>query len=141
MSHIDFAPCKVELEPQMGEDRTWWVLLMVNTNHPTHTKIETTNDPYSIWGRETSIAGKTWRAGVYVDVGDETVATVLKEEFSESTLRGQLSRAAVLEKLAGHLNYEVYNDIEPLLQLENAENLIKRESVDNLPKHKQRKKK
>lgn len=139
MSHVDFAPCKVELEPQLSEYRTWWLLLMVNTDHPTHTKIEITNDLSGFWLKTISIGGKIWRAGVYVKVGDEADATVLKDEFSESTLRGQLSRAVVLEKIAGRLNYEVYNDIGSLLQLENAEELIRREHVNNLPKHKQRK--
>jgi len=141
MSHIDFAPYEVEVESRICDEETWWVLLLVNANHATHTKIEITSDVSKFWMKTIETSGKTWQVGVYVRPGHRESAEAFAKELSESTLRGQLSRAVVFEQVAKKLNYEVYNYITPLLQVSNAENLIERQTISQLPRHKQRKKK
>jgi predicted DNA repair protein MutK len=126
---VDFSSFKVPTFPEGdGTGKHWWLLLLVNTNHITHTQIEKTDNIREfIRKNDPSLSDRSvWQIASAVRVEDELTAEIFEDKFKNATIRGSLSRSVVLEQMAALMGLDVYNSLAVIFRTDDAEEILER---------------
>jgi len=120
---IDFS----DFEPVFANNtnENWYVALLKSGGH---TRIEKTQNPIELINAAPIRDGtKLWKIGVIVDIGphenhaDKFISFV---SGKEKQVRGVISRACQIDRLAKHFNLTVYGDFNVILNNDNANAII-----------------
>jgi hypothetical protein len=148
MFSVDFSSFKIPTFPEGdGLGKHWWLMLLVNTNPSQnfHTKIEKTDNIREfIQKTDAGHADRVgWQIAVAVKVDDEMAAEVFRVTFANATIRGSLSRSAVLEQMAELMELDAYNSLQVIFRTDDAEEILERRPrclLEGVTKKKKKKK-